>query len=64
MASIEYHKEKIEAAIKAAFDDGFELDDCNGSPVVIELNAIVNGMFVRNGAYAEIRVPRTFDLYQ
>lgn len=40
--TIEEHAEAIEAAIQAAADDGFELDNGHGDPVHMELNRVTS----------------------
>lgn len=42
--TLEEHAAAIEAAIQAAADDGFELDNSAGDPVRVELNRVVDGM--------------------
>ncbi|QJS09080.1 hypothetical protein HKX69_05715 [Streptomyces argyrophyllae] len=53
--TLEAHAEIISAAIRAAYEDGYELDDGDGGPIyVLELNEIDNG---RMGAFTTIDVP-------
>lgn len=40
--TLEEHAAAIEAAIKAAADDGYELDNGAGDPVYLELNRITS----------------------
>ncbi|MET9959311.1 hypothetical protein ABZ128_09515 [Streptomyces sp. NPDC006326] len=54
--TLEEHARAIEAAIQAAADDGFELDDGSGGELYcVELNVVQNGQFV--GDPLEICIP-------
>ncbi|MEU1074314.1 MULTISPECIES: hypothetical protein [unclassified Streptomyces] len=57
--TLEEHARAIEAALQAAADDGYELDNGDGwSLPTVELNEIREGDFV--GEPVSIQVPCTF----
>ncbi|MGW6638482.1 hypothetical protein [Streptomyces cyaneofuscatus] len=41
--TIEEHAAAIEAAIKAAYKDGFDLDNGDGDPATLDINAYKEG---------------------
>ncbi|MGW6855818.1 hypothetical protein [Streptomyces xanthophaeus] len=59
--TLEEHARAIEAAIQAAADDGFELDDGNGCRLhTVELNHVTAGVLSGAGC-VEITVPCSYD---
>jgi hypothetical protein len=58
--TLEEHARAIEAAIKAAADDGFELDNTHGDPVRMELNRVTDGILCVVPSAVKIYAPTTY----
>ncbi|MEU1254804.1 hypothetical protein ABZ445_16140 [Streptomyces chartreusis] len=61
--TLEEHARAIEAAIQAAADAGYELDNGYGTPLFnVELNKVVDGEFIVAPEYA-VRINAPYSYY-
>jgi len=58
--TLEEHAHVIEAAIQAAAEDGFELDNGHGDPARIELNEVRDGILCVVPSAIPIVTPHTY----
>lgn len=58
--TLEEHARAIEAAIQAAADDGYELDNGDGFRAWLELNKVVDGEFDMSEPAVSIATPLTY----